>query len=159
VPRAGSKRPPAGQQGASSSAAGHKRWRRADSWRPCAIGMLPSPADPNGELPSLDAASQLCLPASFLRLQQQQQQAAEAAAAAAAAQAGGAAGKDRHQELVRAEQAQLAAAAEAAAAGTPWPAVDRFSCAVADASDEGSHVELAAAPPVLLPASPAAFLL
>lgn len=157
LPGAGNKRRAPSQQAASAGgAAGRKRWRRAEGWLPCAIGMLPSPADPNGELPPLDAAAQLCLPASFLLLQQQQ---AAAAAAAAAGRASGAAGQGRHEGLVQAERAQLAAAAEAAAAGAPWPATDRFSRAVVAADDTGAQETLPAAPPVLLPASPAAFLL
>ena len=154
LPGPASKRPSAGQQQAAGAegAAERKRWRRADSWRPCAIGMVPSPADPNGELPHLDAAAQLSLPASFLAVQQKQ-------AAAAAAAAGRVGGKRQDMGLVQAERAQLAAAAEAAEVNVAWPAADRFSRAVGDAVNEGMEEALPIAPPALLPASPAAFLL
>ena len=31
-----------------------RRWELADSWAPCAVGMLPSPSDPCGRMPDLD---------------------------------------------------------------------------------------------------------
>ena len=39
---------------AAACAGGRKRWRRAQAWDACAIGMLPSALDPNGQLPPLD---------------------------------------------------------------------------------------------------------
>lgn len=126
-----------------------KRWRRADSWQPCALGMLPCAADPNGRLPPLDPPAPLDLPGPFV-----EHLAAEAAAAAAAesaAAAGSKAGQSREaqhsaaaallQELREAQQQDVG----------PWPAPDRFTTPCAQPGGDEEPAALQAAPRMQLP--------
>ena len=73
---------------ASGGGRPRKRWRRAAAWAPCAIGMLPSASDPNGQLPCLDLPHKEGGPG---RAIQPVQQAAPLAGAAGASRGGGAA--------------------------------------------------------------------
>ncbi len=126
-----------------------KRWRRADSWQPCALGMLPCAADPNGRLPPLDPPAPLDLPGPFV-----EHLAAEAAAAAvaeAAAAAGSKAGQPREaQQSAAAALLQELREAQQQDAG-PWPAPDRFTTPCAQPGGEEEPAALQAAPRVQLP--------
>lgn len=123
--------PGLGRQHGSVAPPPRKRWRRADGWRPCALGMLPCTADPNGRLPPQDTPTLLDLPAPFVELQ-----AAEAAAAASAAAAATAAGGKAGQpgEVQQSAAAALLRELQEEQQDTgPWPAADRFTVVAAEA--------------------------
>ncbi|KAL4856922.1 Pre-rRNA-processing protein las1 [Chlorella vulgaris] len=149
----GSKRPAPAAAAASSGA--RKRWRRSGGWRPCALGMLPCAADPNGRLPPLDAPAAPHLPVCFLQQQAAASDAADAAAARSAdmRERGRACSQQRAGLLVE-ERDMLAAAATALDGSAPWPASDRFAAASASDGDDGGAVRSGGSVPVFaLPAA------
>ncbi|KAL4427777.1 hypothetical protein ABPG75_001866 [Micractinium tetrahymenae] len=141
---------PHGSEAGAAEQPPRKRWRRADGWQPCALGMLPCSADPNGRLPPLDLTTLLDLPARFVA-----HRATEAAAAAAAASAktqSTRAGQPRggYHSAAAALLQELQEGQEDLGA---WPAADRFAAAAAWADARGDEAAEGweAAPRVQLP--------